>query len=320
METSAQGPILVVLPLFHGPSVHYGQISTPETMKTDRVGYLRLREGWSRLGQQGLGWFVTRERLVGANGRVVEWESRWHRKHPWSESGGSEGTTWWAPRALPWWIGVLFVIGSFCFALGSFPSYAIAVGTNADNLTYFIGSIFFTTAAFLQYFEAATTPKELGGPQKRSFRQLFEVQHHRIDWWASLIQFAGTLWFNRTTFSALALSLGTSSGHHPVWRPDALGSVCFLVSSWLAWAEECHGAFAWRPRDLSWWITVLNLVGSVAFGISAIASYVKPNGQLVSLALTNLGTFVGAVCFLVGGLLLLPERTATSPVRSLSTT
>jgi hypothetical protein len=65
---------------------------------------------------------------------------------------------------------------------------------------------------------------------------------------------------------------------------------------------------------------VLNLVGSVAFGISAIASYVKPNGQLVSLALTNLGTFVGAVCFLVGGLLLLPERTATSPVRSLSTT
>jgi hypothetical protein len=279
----------------------------------ERKGYLQLPEGWSRLGQQGLAWFVTRENFVGTDGSVVHWESRWHRKHPWS---GSEGKTWWAPRALPWWIGVLFAIGSLCFALGSFPAYATGVGTKADNLTYFIGSIFFTTAAFLQYFEAATTPKQLGGPQKRGFRQLFEVQRHRIDWWAALIQFAGTLWFNRTTLSAWVVSLGAPSAHHPVWRPDAIGSACFLIASWLAWAEECHGPFAWRPRDLSWWITLLNLIGSIAFGISAIASYVKPNGQLVSLALTNLGTFVGAVCFLVGGLLLLPERTMTEPVRT----
>ena len=109
------------------------------------------------------------------------------------------------------------------------------------------------------------------------------------------------------------VGLGASTHHHPVWRPDALGSICFLVSSWLAWAEECHGAFAWRPSRIPWWITFLNLVGSVAFGVSAIASYVEPNGQLVSLALTNLGTFVGAICFLVGAVLLLPERTLESP-------
>jgi hypothetical protein len=214
----------------------------------------------------------------------------------------------------------LFAVGSLCFALGSFPPYAVAVGTNADNWTYFVGSIFFTAAAFLQYVEAATTPKQFGLVGRRHLRQLFEVQHRRIDWWASLVQLAGTLWFNRTTFSALVVGLGAASGHHPVWRPDALGSVCFLVASWLAWAEECDGAFAWRPHDLSWWIPALNLFGSVAFGVSAIASYVKPNGQLVSLALTNLGTFVGAVCFLLGGLLLLPERSAIeapgSPTRA----
>ncbi len=139
------------------------------------------------------------------------------------------------------------------------------------------------------------------------------MQHHRIDWWAALIQFAGTLWFNRTTLSALVVGLGAKPDHHPVWRPDALGSICFLVSSWLAWAEECHGPFAWRPSHISWWITLLNLVGSVAFGASAIASYVTPNGQLLSLALTNLGTFVGAVCFLAGAVLLLPERTMERP-------
>lgn len=238
------------------------------------------------------------------------WESRWHRKHPATEGGGS---TWWAPRAIAWWIGVLFAVGSLCFALGALPPYATAVGVDPDNLTFFIGSIFFTAAAFLQYSEAATTDPHVEGRSRRRLRRLLSIQHRRIDWWACLIQFLGTLWFNRTTFSALAVGLGASSAHHPVWRPDALGSVCFLVSSWLAWAEECHGAFAWRPGEIAWWITLLNLVGSVAFGVSAVASYVEPNGQLVSLALTNLGTFVGAVCFLVGGLLLLPERTAGPP-------
>lgn len=52
------------------------------------------------------------------------------------------------------------------------------------------------------------------------------------------------------------------------------------------------------------------MVGSIAFGVSAIASYVVPTtGELASLRLTNLGTFVGAICFLVGAFLLLPERT-----------
>jgi hypothetical protein len=272
-----------------------------------RAGYLRLPEGWRRAGGDGFGPFVTREEIRPADGRHVVWESRWHRKHP---VGPTVGSTWWAPRAIGWWIGVLFAVGATCFVLGALPAYATAVGTNADDLTYFIGSIFFTTAALLQYVETATTSTELGGGRGHGLSRLLRVQPRRIDWWAALVQLAGTVWFNRTTLAAWVVGLGASSAHYPVWRPDALGSICFLVASWLAWAEECHGAFAWRPRELAWWITLLNLAGSVAFGASAIASYVKPNGQLVSLALTNLGTFVGALCFLVGAVLLLPERTA----------
>jgi hypothetical protein len=275
-----------------------------------RAGYVELPPGWTRQGGHGFGPFVTREVFGRPDGSHLAWDSRWHRKHP----GGAPSThTWWAPGALAWWIGVLFAVGSLCFALGSFPAYATWVGTDPDNLTYFIGSIFFTTAAFLQYHEAATASAVVTGPRRRRWRTLFRPQHRRIDWWASLIQFVGTLWFNRTTFSAWVVGLGAGPDHHPVWRPDALGSVCFLVASWLAWAEECHGSFAFRPRRLSWWITFLNLVGSVAFGVSALASYVKPNGELVSLVWTNLGTFVGALCFLAGAVLLLPERTQPGP-------
>src|SRR6185312_12924002 len=78
------------------------------------------------------------------------WSSRAHRKR----SGAAGGSTWWAPGARGWWIGVLFAIGSTCFALGSFPPYAVAVGDTADDITYFVGSIFFTSAAFLQFREA----------------------------------------------------------------------------------------------------------------------------------------------------------------------
>jgi len=274
------------------------------------LGFVTFPEGWERVRRRGLGPFVTQEVLRRPDGTRFIWESRWHRKHP---HFGKVESTWWAWRAMAWWIGVLFALGSICFALGSFPPYVTAVGADADNVTYFVGSIFFTTASFLQYYETASTATTLVDGRRRGPRSLLRVQHHRIDWWAAAIQFLGTLFFNRTTFSALVVGLGASLANHPIWRPDALGSVCFLVSSWLAWAEECHGPWAWRPTRYSWWITFVNLLGSVAFGASAVASYVKPNGQLVSLALTNLGTFVGAVCFLVGAVLLLPERTREGP-------
>src|SRR5262249_5207421 len=90
-------------------------------------------------------------------------------------------------------------------------------------------------------------------------------------------------------------------------------SACFLVASLLAWFEVCHAWAAWRPRLWSWWITLLNLLGSVAFGVSAVASYVSPvTGDIRNAERANLGTFVGAVCFLIGAVLLLPERTETA--------
>jgi YrhK-like protein len=275
-----------------------------------REGYVDVPEGWHRVASGGFGPFVTREVFRLPDGSRLLWDSRWHRKHAGRVPGGS---TWWAPSAQGWWMGVLFAVGSVCFALGSFPPYATALGVTPDNITFFIGSIFFTTASFLQYMEVASAPSAVAAPQRAGIGSLLHIRHRRIDWWAAGIQLIGTLWFNRTTLSALLVGLGASPAHHPIWRPDALGSICFLVSSWLAWAEECNGPFAWRPSHISWQITALNLAGSVAFGVSAIASYVTSSGQLLSLALTNLGTFVGAVCFLIGAVLLLPERTMEGP-------
>jgi hypothetical protein len=239
------------------------------------------------------------------DGVIVRWESRRHRKH--LKGGPAAGSTWWAPKARGWWLAVLFAAGSLLFALGAVPGYASAAGIHWDNLTFFVGSLFFTSAAFLTYREAVDAAPPAVNPAHRRF---FVYQPGRIDWWATAVQLVGTLYFNVSTGAAVQTDLSAQAAHQHVWRPDAIGSVCFLVASGLAWFEVCHGWAAWRPRSWGWWITLVNLLGSVAFGVSAVASYINPaSGQLRNAERANLGTLVGAVCFFIGALLLLPERT-----------
>ncbi len=237
------------------------------------------------------------------DGSVVRWESRFHRKH----QKPTAGSTWWAPLARGWWIAVLFAIGSLLFALGSVPGYASAVGTRWDTVTYFVGSLFFTAASFLSYREAVDAAPRAQNPAHRRF---FTYQPGRIDWWATAVQLAGTLYFNVSTGVAMADDLSAATAHQHVWRPDAIGSACFLVSSVLAWYEACHGWAAWRPRSWSWWITLANLIGSIAFGISAVAGYINPvTGQVHNAGRADTQTLIGAICFLIGAVLLMPERT-----------
>ena len=257
-----------------------------------------------------VGPFVTFVERVRPDGVVAHWESRRHRKHP--PGASVTGSTWWAPGARGWWIAVLFALGSLLFALGAVPGYASAVGDSWDALTFFAGSLFFTSAAFLTYREAVDA-----APQARVPRRRFWVfQPGKIDWWATAVQFAGTLYFNVSCGVVMVTDLSAQAAHQHVWRPDAIGSVCFLVASALAWFEACHGWTAWRPRSWAWWITLINLAGSIAFGLSAVAGYIDPvTGQVHNAAGANAATLAGAVCFFVGALLLLPERTEEATAR-----
>jgi len=56
----------------------------------------------------------------------------------------------------------------------------------------------------------------------------------RTDWWAAAIQFAGTLLFNASTGAALVAAIIEPDRVGAGWRPDAWGSIAFLVSSVLA--------------------------------------------------------------------------------------
>jgi hypothetical protein len=63
---------------------------------------------------------------------------------------------------------------------------------------------------------------------------------------------------------------------------------------------------------VGWTISALNLLGSVLFGLSAIGAYViNETGELLDAAIANSGTVLGALAFLVGAYLLLPETKST---------
>jgi hypothetical protein len=182
-------------------------------------------------------------------------------------------------------MALAFALGSACFLVGPFPGYAQLVGAKADGITFFVGSILFTIGGALQSY--------LAYPARR------ESDAGRAAWLAAIIQSAGTLFFNVTTYQALHTALDNPDYNRLVWRPDALGSICFLVSGVIAYnASPRHG---WRPaRGVhGWWEPGINLLGCIFFGISAIAGYVVPaTGSLLDLAACNLNTALGAACFL----------------------
>ncbi|MFL6079427.1 MAG: hypothetical protein ACJ714_05805, partial [Ornithinibacter sp.] len=58
------------------------------------------------------------------------------------------------PRRLNSTIAWCFMVGSACFVLGSVPAYVDATGGWVDGVTYFVGSLFFTSAAAAQLLQA----------------------------------------------------------------------------------------------------------------------------------------------------------------------
>ena len=221
------------------------------------------------------------------------WALRSRRTHPAPSAPAPAGPRWWAPHRTSWWIGVLFAIGSLCFMLGPLPGFIQLIGSAADGTVFFVGSVFFTSAALLQFREADRGP---------------------VDWRASLIQLVGTVFFNINTFRAMQQSFDTSDVDRLVWAPEAVGSICFLISGLLAYLEVRDGGLRRAARTLEWKISTVNFAGCILFGISAIAGYVVPEtGDVLALAAANVTTSVGALCFLIGSLLLLTERPVPEP-------
>ncbi|MFF2372122.1 hypothetical protein [Agromyces sp. NPDC058110] len=205
-----------------------------------------------------------------------------------------------------------FAAGSACFFAGALPWYAAWIGAVGTATTFVVGSVLFTAAAFIQLsLSGRSAPHQDTNPADRA------------DWWAAAVQFAGTLLFNISTGAALAAALARPDLAGAGWKPDAWGSLAFLVSSTLAVIATKDRGTLWDLDARTWHGTWLNAAGSVAFAASALGAYVlRASGDLVSELWANLGTALGALCFFTAALLSrrsIPKPEGTEPqIRTIS--
>ena len=281
--------------------------------RTPQSGTDSSPEGWQVVRRSGPLGFITRAVVEGPDGRRVEWTSRRQRKRlgvrPAGHHGGTRIGLHWgtSPTTMSWWLGALFGAGAVCFALGSVPMYFNNVVPAVTAWTFFVGSIPFTAAGYLQYREVLAEPAGIFDESRRShgLRTLIGWKPRRIAWWACTVQLVGTVCFNVSTFAATRSDLDPDRQQSLIWVPDLAGSICFLIASWLAYTEVNPGVRPRSDRSIGWRICMVNLIGSIAFGAAAVAArYLPSTGEPANVALVNSGTFVGAICFLAGAALL----------------
>ena len=178
--------------------------------------------------------------------------------------------------------GVAFTLGGSLFAAG-----AILAQDGAElvavNVTYLVGGFFFSLGGWLSVL--ATTARSLA-------------------WSSAVVLFVGTLLFAVSLVAAFAQGFTPRQSNSWIWFPDMLGCVCFLVSGHLAMLDVGHGRVRILTHEPDWWIAAVNQIGSILFLLAGLAAFVRPaTSEPVNVGLVNWGTFAGAVCFAVAGVL-----------------
>jgi hypothetical protein len=284
-----------------------------------KIAYFHLSSKWKNPEIRKLGPFIVELRQRLRDGQTLSMTSRAYRKG-------------FAPRILPEhsieirrsgtpilfvlslsqinaWIGILFMIGSALFISGSAMSLFQIPQQTLNALTYFIGSIFFTLAAYIQYFQAINTDHfAKDAPETAERKRWFDWQPKQIGFWITFTQFIGTLLFNINTFNPFWVQTRFQENLF-VWTPNIQGSILFMISGTLAMMEICKGrVWCWKPREIEWNLTFINFLGCVAFLLSALLAFSNPDPLLKEKWIYSDGfTLIGAICFFTGAYLTLSE-------------
>ena len=201
------------------------------------------------------------------------------------------------PRLLNLVAATAFTVGGSLFALGAALAELGSADPTASACIYFAGGLFFNTGGYVSVLQV------INRPEREDWRW-WAWEPERADWVSAAVLFAGTLVFGVNLADSFLQGLTAQQQNRLIWAPDMVGCVLFLVSGHVALAQICRRRVCWKPRRRDWWIAALNQVGSYLFLVSALAAFVNPEtSSLVNEAVANWGTFAGALCFAVGGVI-----------------
>lgn len=272
----------------------------------------RTPPGWTCIGCGGPAPFVSWARYRLPDGSTYEWRARPHRKRA-------------GPHRLAWWLAVLFLIGSALFVAGAAGSLVPSLFGGQWRMSlfsegcYFTGALLFTAATYGLLLEALNTDPDVvldgTAAQRRRFRWFVrspaELTHLEVA--IPVVFLVGSVTFNYETTGALGhlLHLLPRVG---LWQATMVGSVLFLAASVLQFIEAGHRYVSLEARDISWWIGATFVVGSVGFVVGSLPGLGTPGlpaaTQDAGALIVKVGFLAGALAYLAGSYLMLPELVA----------
>ncbi|MGV1048108.1 MAG: hypothetical protein ACOYD4_06240 [Solirubrobacterales bacterium] len=205
-----------------------------------------------------------------------------------------------------------FLAGGSLFAIGAALAQGDVGGPLLPAGVYLAGGAFFSSGGYASVLQVVNGPRQRpDGRFEAEPWRWWAAEWGRLEWLAAVVLFAGTLVFAVNLVDSFISELTPVQQDRLIWSPDVIGCSLFLVSGHFSMVE-LTGTWLPRqpPRELGWWIVVVNQLGSVLFMVSAIASFVHRDGDLLAAGIANWGTLTGALCFAIAGLMQELERPA----------
>ncbi len=201
--------------------------------------------------------------------------------------------------------GCTFVLGGGLFALGAVLAQLGTTGLTTVNVTYLVGGFFFSLGGYATTLLVAGARCVHEAPVPRRMRwSVWSAPARSRAWRSAVVLFVGTLFFAVSLVAAFAEGLTPRQSNGWIWLPDIVGCTCFLMSGHLALLEVGQGRIRVRADLLGWWVAAVNQLGSVLFFLAGIAAFTRPaTDHAIDTGLVNWGTFAGAICFAVAGVI-----------------
>jgi len=205
---------------------------------------------------------------------------------------------------------VAFTIGGSLFALGAAFAQLGVGSLETVNITYLVGGFFFSLGGYTSIVLVNMAQVAPGTARRMRW---WSFQPHHLGWLSAVVLFVGTLLFAVSLVAAFASGLTPRQSNGWIWLPDILGCVCFLLSGHLAMLDVGGGHVRVLVHVLTWWVVAINQLGSVLFFLAGVAAFVRPaTSSEINAGLVNWGTFTGAACFAIGGLVQLFDKPTTT--------
>jgi hypothetical protein len=175
-------------------------------------------------------------------------------------------------------------------------------GPRLAAVVYMVGGVFFSTGGYSSVLLAINAPhRRRDGTWARAPWRWWGREPTNVDYLAAAVLFAGTLVFAINLVDSLIGDLSAAQEDRLVWSPDIIGCLLFLIAGHLAMVDIAGSWWKVKGEGLGWWIVFVNQVGSVLFMVSAVASFVRADGDMIAVGIANWGTLTGALCFAIAG-------------------